>query len=280
MFTCAKINLFLKVTGLRKDGYHELETLYWPVLALCDSVTVTLRDSGPVCIACDSPDVPVDASNICHKAASLFMRATGLELSPHISICKRIPVAAGLGGGSSDAAATLLQLRRLSAPGMPDDALHAIAARVGADVPFFLKPVPAVATGIGDIISPLQSVGTPSILIVSPVFPVTAAWTYSHWNRHHFEDTRTLEDIIRAVTSGDWAAVASLARNDLEHCVFAKFPLLQILRKRLKAAGALSVHVSGSGPSLFAFLDNPQEAAQSLLNDFKPLIKCFPIQAD
>ena len=257
MQTPAKVNLYLKVTGRRADGYHEIETLFWPVRQFCDTVELDFPAYGGISMVCDgqSEGVPCDSRNLCWKALELFQKRIGREFSVRIRLTKRIPVAAGMGGGSSDAAATLLELRRCQAPEMTDAELASMAVQLGADVPFFLNPVPSLGTGVGDNLSPVFAVGEPSLFIVHPQFPIPASWAYANFGEKSMVEEGTLMRMLGALAEGDWGRVASCVRNDLEACILAKFPVLAMLKERMEQLGVRHVHISGSGPVLFGFAD-------------------------
>ena len=278
MQACAKTNLFLKVLSKRQDGYHDIETLFWPLPWLFDDVNVALRKTGGISLECGTTALPCNEKNICWKAAATFMAATGQQLSPYISLVKRIPIAAGLGGGSSDAAAVLLQLRKLAMPSMSDAELAKIAASIGADVPFFLNPHPSMATGTGENLRPIQTRGEPALFLANPSFPIPAAWAYRNWlERCPKNQDACLDDMLAAIREGNWERIQLLVRNDLEHCIFHKFPVLGIIRKSMEQLGISNVHVSGSGPTLFGFSSDATapDAAQRLQQEFDDFLHCF-----
>ena len=250
MQTCAKINLFLKVLGTRADGYHELETVFLPIPELVDDVAVTPSDKPSLSISCNMPELETDG-NLCLKAARAFCNQTGLPQSFHVELVKRIPVAAGLGGGSSDAAATIMQLNSFLPKPLPHGELVKLAATVGADIPFFLNPTPSAATGIGDILSPINVSANLDVLVVSPGIPIPVKWAYDHCKP---QTAVTLDEFRQACASASAEEIVKLCHNDLEYAIFDKFPLIAMMRDHLLAKGALCVHVSGSGSSLFAIL--------------------------
>jgi len=276
MRTCAKINLYLRITGKRADGYHELETLFWPLPWLYDEVTVSLADSG-IHLECDSPEVPCDSRNLCWKAVDAFLADAALTAGVHIQLVKHIPVAAGLGGGSSDAAAVLLQMRELLAPTMAMEHLAELAVQLGADVPFFLNPVPALARGVGERLEQIVISGEPDLLLVNPGFPIPAAWSYAHWQDVPQSPAPPLDDLLGTVRNGEWEKVVSLTHNDLGPCAMAKFPLLGMIAERLESYGVHGVRVSGSGPTLFGFCTaaTPIDVTARLESDFPGTIRCF-----
>ncbi|MBR6059962.1 MAG: 4-(cytidine 5'-diphospho)-2-C-methyl-D-erythritol kinase [Victivallales bacterium] len=270
MKTCAKINLFLKVLGTRPDGYHELETVFLPIPELYDDVTVTVSDKRELSFTCDVTELNTPG-NLCMKAARAFCEKTAVEPCFRISLIKRIPVAAGLGGGSSDAAATLLQLNQLISKPLSRNALVRLAASVGADVPFFLNPTPSAATGIGDVLSPITISTKLNVLVASPGIPIPVKWAYDHCKS---QPTVTLQDFLQTCAAKDAEAIAKLCHNDLEYAIFDKFPLLCMMRDQLLADGALCVHVSGSGSSLFALL--PQQNAHAIRENFNATFQDVP----
>ncbi len=249
----AKINLLLRVTGRRSDGYHELVTLFHPVYKVCDEIKADLCAAGGISLSCTQPGVPADSRNLLWKAAAAF--AEKMQLSPrwHFELIKHIPVAAGMGGGSSDAGRVLRFLSERF-PGCSETDLVTLGASLGADVPFFLSPQDAAARGTGEKITPAGTLPMPPILAVFPNFPVSAAWAYKHLQQ--FTPPEQAEEELRLLTEAllqkNFDQAAALCANDLEHSLFEKFPLLNFLRRELLAYGAMCVHVSGSGSSLFA----------------------------
>ena len=252
MKAIAKTNLFLRVLGKRQDGYHELENVFLPVPELHDDVE--LVGNGSLSFRVEGANVPSDAENLCLKAANAFCQASGMTLDVGIFLRKRIPVAAGLGGGSSDAAAVLLLLNEHY--GFPLDSvqLHALASALGADVPFFLNPVTSLGRGIGNLLTPVSLNVHFSLIVVTPCFPLSVKWAFSHLPSK-MPDAPCLDDFLNAAAGCSVLDFAKTCRNDLEEPVFKKFPLLCAMRDCLAGNGALSVHVSGSGPSLFAIAD-------------------------
>lgn len=258
MLAPSKINLFLHITGRRSDGYHELETLFFPLRSPADTVTLE-RTSGPgIVLLSDRPDIPTDRRNLCVKALLAFCQAAGIEPEGfEIELKKSIPVAAGMGGGSSDAAAVLLLMQKMFPDKIPMDELAKIALAIGADVPYFLNPVPAVASGIGEKLTPVE--GLPEdlpILIDAPAFPVSAKWAYKNRIPVPPPAPDQLNDLIRKLRTRDFSAAADLMHNDLEEAVFQKFPILAKRKADLLSAGACRVMMTGSGPTLFAMFES------------------------
>lgn len=253
----AKINLLLRITGKRADGYHELVTLFHPLPAVTDEITVNLKSGTGITLACSTPGVPENEGNLGARAAALFAQKMGIAPSWHFELKKHIPVAAGMGGGSSDAG-TILRFLAERFPGCSAGELNALAASLGADIPFFLSPGDAAARGIGEKLEYFQTLPMPEILVVFPNFPVSAAWAYKHLQTMTPPEKAEaeLEALTAALRQREFRKAAALCGNDLEAPLFSKFPLLTQLRRVLLGKGALCVHVSGSGPALFALFED------------------------
>ena len=244
----AKVNLFLKVTGKRPDGYHTLKTLFLPFDGVADELSLA---DGPAGVRCTVAGAELPDNLVC-RAAKAYAECAGIAPAWEFALEKHIPVAAGLGGGSSDAAGALKLLNARYGKFSADE-LAEIAVKLGADVPFFLDPRPAWATGIGEELRPLTVVPDLPLVVVNPGFPVSAKWAYTHLAPARIgpaDKVRTAA-LEKALTSGDARGVAETLHNDLEYALYDKFPLLVILRDFMLAHGALGVIVSGSGSSLF-----------------------------
>ena len=245
----SKINLYLRVVGKRPDNYHEIETLFLPINDPADELEIEFIEDGKSNIRVTSDvSLPEDCDNLCGKAALAVFRELGVSHSIRIFIRKRIPVTAGMGGGSSDAAAVIRSIQQKYGA-LPDGGFSA-ALSCGADVPFFLNEIPAIGRGVGEILTPVSGLKLPKIKIVPMNFPVSAAWAYKHLKAEN--DTRSLNDLIAALRAGDFPAASKLLRNDLANALWEKFPILQIEKEKLIAEGASAVQITGSGPTLFA----------------------------
>lgn len=258
--TPAKLNLRLKVTGVRPDGYHDLVSLMVPV-DLFDELAIRLSGSLESTLACRGYDVPVDETNLVLKAVRSFQTETGQRAGVSITLQKSIPVSAGLGGGSSDAAATLLSLNEMLGRPLSSDGLQKIAARLGADVPFFLQARPAIARGIGEILEPLDRWPQHWYVIVAPPLQVSTAWVYRNYRLN--ELTRDEYHYIKSQLGNDSVAFAHILENDLETVTSASFPTIETIKRNLKEAGAAGVLMSGSGPSVFGLFDGEQSARKA-----------------
>ena len=263
MLTCSKVNLSLAVTARRPDGYHDLDSLFYPFREPSDEITLeNAPESNGVTICCDAPGVPLEPEkNLCGKAVFAYCKAAGIPLSGLvIRLKKNIPVAAGMGGGSADGA-TVLRLLQDKYGALTEAQLDDAAFSLGADVPFFLTPRPSYVTGAGEHHVPVE--GLPEylpLLLAAPQFPVSAAWAYQHMDlaKAVAAPPRT-QELIEALRARDYKTAAGLMRNDLEHALFVKYPLLVLLRDFLLAHGALRAMISGSGPTILALF--PDDAA-------------------
>jgi 4-diphosphocytidyl-2-C-methyl-D-erythritol kinase len=256
----AKINLFLTVVGKRPDGYHDLFSLMCPV-ALYDSLTLTFG-SPDISVACDHPDVPDDKTNLAARAASLFFdAASDAALTPAtgvaIRIAKRIPVGAGLGGGSSDAAAVLTTLNnRFGRPFSPDR-LARIGVRIGADVPFFLMNRPALATGIGDRLEPFPHLAPWTALMVFPNQSISTAWVYKNLNLRLTKEEKKLSKFHFDGRNFD---VGRHLVNALESVTETALPVISEIKRLLLAHGAAGAMMSGSGSTVFGLFADTERA--------------------
>jgi len=256
--TPAKINLYLRITGRRRDGYHELETVFLPLAGLSDRIEVIPSRSGRLELRCAATGVPANQENLAWRAAAAFAQAAGITPAWRITVQKRIPVAAGLGGGSSDAGAVLRLLYHRFPDRLAAEALRGIAVKLGADVPFFLSPQPAIARGIGEELLPLQLRRRLPVVVIAPPFPISTAWAYRHWQPD--PAPAALDPLCAALARGELRTIAANLANDLGPAAFTKFPVLRLLRQRLLADGALGAGLSGSGSALFAICASPAAA--------------------
>ena len=248
----AKINLSLRVLGRRSDGFHEIETLIAPI-SLCDEIKIEQR-SGKQKIAfrCDDPSVPKGEDNIVVGAANVFFKETNISGGVSIELKKRIPHGAGLGGGSSDAASTLLALNELFETNLPREALTKMAEMIGSDVPFFIFQSAAVCKGRGERVSQTRLREQLPVLLVKPEFSVPTQWAYSHWEDSH--------EIPGVSYRGQQFAEQSFV-NDLERPVFEKFAFLAQLKMwLLKQSEVGAALMSGSGSTVFAVLRGDVDA--------------------
>jgi 4-diphosphocytidyl-2-C-methyl-D-erythritol kinase len=260
----AKVNGYLRICGKRVDGYHDLETVMLP-LEFGDRITLQLRKTSTT-LECDNPNLPTDDTNIALKAAKALAGALGLENGAKITLQKRIPLAAGLGGGSSNAAAVLMGLNRLWKAGAPKEKLDELAAGLGSDVNFFLQQCAAVCRGRGERVEPIPYKLSATVLLVNPGFGISTRWAYENWARAVQGLTAqppAVSLLLRALAEGDLAGVASAMFNSLEAPSVAKFPVLKLLKDTLRANGAAGALMSGSGATVFGLFADAKQAEQA-----------------
>jgi 4-diphosphocytidyl-2-C-methyl-D-erythritol kinase len=267
-----KVNLLLNILGQRPDGFHELETLMHPIM-VCDQLTFHRAGQG-ITLSCSEPSLPTDARNLVYRAADHFRQAAGLTDGVAIHLEKRLPLAGGIGGGSANAAVTLLGLNELLGQPLPPERLHALAASLGSDVPFFLQTRPALATGRGEQIEPLDLF--PALrglwfVLVHPGFGISTPWAYQQLAR--FPNARDgvrgrARQLAERLTAGDLLAATAGFYNALEAPAFEKYPLLFLFKEFLLEAGAATALMSGSGSTTFALV-NGQAAAEAMVEQFK-----------
>ena len=252
----AKLNIRLKITGRRPDGYHSLVSIMVPV-DLSDVLELKAPYGNRIEIQCRGKNVPSDESNLAFRAAKSFMSRLDLKDGVSIHLEKKIPVAAGLGGGSSDAAAVILALNDIYSRPLSLSDLHRIAVGIGADVPFFLEPKPSLATGIGDILEPLDQWPELWYVIVTPPIHVSTSWVYGNLK---LELTTGEYDYILSVLKNDNFVISRILENDLEKVTSASFPIISTIKKALIDRGAEGAIMSGSGPSVFGLFSSHGEA--------------------
>jgi 4-diphosphocytidyl-2-C-methyl-D-erythritol kinase len=266
--SACKVNLLLNILGRRPDGFHELETVLQPV-PLTDALRFERRGVA-LQLTCSIPDLPVDAGNLVYRAAHAFLARTGITEGVAIHLQKNLPIAAGLGAGSANAATTLLGLNQLFDQPLSVEQLHPLAAALGSDVPFFLQPHPALGTGRGEKIEPLQpfpALRGKGLVLFRPGFGVSTPWAYQELGRFpealHGQPGRANRLLALLSQPGHAAFAQGAFYNALEAPVFPKYPLLAGVKACLLREGALAALMSGSGSTLFAI--TPDEVSARML---------------
>jgi 4-diphosphocytidyl-2-C-methyl-D-erythritol kinase len=248
----AKINLSLKILGGRSDGFHEIETLIAPI-SIYDEIKVEKRSGKTgIVFRCDVPSVPQGDDNLVVRAAKAFVARAKIDAAISIELEKKIPHGAGLGGGSSDAASTLLALNQLFETNLPREALSKIAKTIGSDIPFFIFQSATVCKGRGELVTPLKLRQSLSLLLLKPGFGVSTSWAYRHW-----QGSREIPGISYATQEFGGETFV----NDLERPAFEKFVFLAQLKMWLLKQPEVRVAVmSGSGSAMFALLHEHAQA--------------------
>lgn len=258
----AKINWTLRVLGKREDNYHELYTVFQTV-SLHD--TLRFDHADELTLTCDNPAVPVDESNLVLQGARALQERFQFSAGARIGLQKRIPFPGGLGGGSSNAAVTLIGLRQLWGLAASDHELRAIAAAIGSDIPFFLEGGTAIGTGRGDVIEEAEAVSEPYLLIITPDITLPTPEVFAAIGAHTLtkEALQTNLTVCRKDALG-WDPRHSELINDLEPAVFRKFPEVERAKNSLLQLGAVRAAMSGSGASVFGIFDK-QETRQAAI---------------
>jgi 4-diphosphocytidyl-2-C-methyl-D-erythritol kinase len=248
----AKINLSLKILGRRSDGFHEIETVIAPI-SLYDEIKVEKRSGKTgIVFRCDVPSVPQDDDNLVVRAAKAFVTKAKIDAAISIELKKKIPHGAGLGGGSSDAASTLLALNQLFETNLPREALSKIAETIGSDIPFFIFQSAAVCKGRGELVTSLKLRQSRSLLLLKPGFAVSTSWAYHRWR-----GSQEIPSVCYAAQEFGGQTFV----NDLERPAFEKFVFLAQLKTWLLKQPEVGVALmSGSGSATFAVLREHAEA--------------------
>jgi 4-diphosphocytidyl-2-C-methyl-D-erythritol kinase len=246
VFAPAKINLSLKILGPRPNGFHDIESFIAPI-SLCDELKIEKNNAAEgVEFRCDDASVPTGDENLVVRAVQAFFEAAKLKASVSIELKKKIPHGAGLGGGSSDAASTLLALNKLFETNLPREALAKLGETIGSDVPFFIFESAAMCRGRGELVKPEKLKEKMSILLLKPEFGVATAWAYQRW-----QDSREIPGISYALQEFNGHRFA----NDLERPVFEKFVFLAQMKTWLRNQPEVGVALmSGSGSTVFAVM--------------------------
>lgn len=261
--SCAKINLTLDVFSKRSDGYHSIASVL-QTISLFDTIQIAFSNTSGIEFSCDGDQAehcPVDDTNLVVRAAKLLQEKIGVSHGLCIHLHKKIPAQAGLGGGSSNAAATLIGVNQMLGCQLESKELHELAASLGSDVPFFLYGGTAVARGRGEQITLLDDAPQIWLVVVKPDECVSTGWAYGAMdemkNRSSHRATKRMEE---ALESQDETRIINLLCNDFEAVVFERYPKIAWLHDELRMAGAVSAHLCGSGSAVYGIVKNELEA--------------------
>jgi 4-diphosphocytidyl-2-C-methyl-D-erythritol kinase len=255
----AKVNLRLEILKKREDGYHEIRTLFQRI-SLHDTIRFSLREARGISITTDEPNLPVGKNNLVYRAAEAILNNSAYRGGISIHIEKRIPLGAGLGGGSSNAATTLKALNQLLEVGLSRKEMMTMGVKIGADVPFFFLDKGAIASGIGER---LKEIDLPALwfVLIYPNFEVSTRWAY--------QNTRLTKEKFRYKIhklSTTPEAISKALMNDLEEVVSEKFPQIHIMKEVLRSQGALGSLMTGSGPTVFGIYADGKKAGSAYRN--------------
>ena len=255
----AKINLGLDVVRRREDGYHDLRMIMQTV-RLFDRIRLSETRTGGVRLKTNLGYIPTDSSNLACRAAQMLIDEFGIEEGVFIDLQKHIPVAAGLAGGSSDAAAVLVGMNILFRLGLSQEDLRRRGVKIGADVPYCIMRGTALAEGIGDVLTPLPRIPDCSILVAKPDERVSTKYVYTHLQLDDLTEHPAIDAQAEAIRAGDLKGLCACCGNVLETVTETAYPKITLLKDRMKEGGALTAMMSGSGPSVFGIFDSEEKA--------------------
>ncbi|MBI5747681.1 MAG: 4-(cytidine 5'-diphospho)-2-C-methyl-D-erythritol kinase [Nitrospinae bacterium] len=257
----AKINLGLKVVGKRSDGYHNIETIF-QMVSLYDDITLIESESG-ITLYSNNKNIPLNEKNLAYRAAYLLRERTGVKKGVKIEIDKNIPVSAGLGGGSSNAAVTLLGLNHIWELKLPKEELLSIARLLGADVPFFLSGVRALGTGRGDELQILPVADKFYVILLNLGFSISTEWVYKNLKLELTKERKNINIKKFISKKGAIGDIRDILSNDLESVVMEKYDVIGRMKELLLSAGAYGSLMSGSGSTVFGIFKDYSSAKQA-----------------
>ncbi len=258
----AKINLGLDVLGQRENGYHDVRMIMQTIY-LYDNVILQKTENPGIHLKTNLSFLPVDDKNIAYKAAKLLMDEFNIEGGIEITLEKRIPVAAGMAGGSSNAATVLVGMNRLYGLGLSEQELMKRGVQLGADVPYCIMRGTAIAEGIGEILKPLAPMPKCYILVAKPGINVSTKTIYEKLDAHEIEEHPDIDGVIAGLETGDLEKVAESMGNVLERVTIEDYPIIQDIKDVMKSSGALGAMMSGSGPTVFGIFKEKAVAKQA-----------------
>lgn len=265
VFAPAKINLVLRILDHRPDGYHNLWSLM-QIVRLEDELSISLSDKhSSIILRCDDSSLKTDSSNLVYRAAAAVLEHSGRVVGLDLVLSKRIPMGAGLGGGSSDAAAMIIGLNQLLNLGWSTEKMAHVGQALGSDVPFFLFAPSAIVEGRGEKVAPVRIKGSRWVVLVNPGFPVETRWAYQQLSTSR-TGVRPLSDVHAALGKASalsWESVLQAAENDFETAVFKTHPALHRIKQKLLAEGAEVALLSGSGATVFGVFRDEISARQA-----------------
>lgn len=258
----AKINLGLDVLGKQDNGYHDVR-MVMQTIYLYDNVTLTKTEEPGIQLETNLSYLPVDENNIAYKAAKILIDEFGIQEGVHIKLDKHIPVAAGMAGGSSNAAAVLVGMNRLWGLGLSQKELMERGVSLGADVPYCVMRGTALAEGIGEILSPLPPLPKCYVLIAKPSLSVSTKMVYEALDAKEIVEHPDIDGVLEGLKNQDIKKVAASMGNVLESVTIEKYPIIETIKDAMKDAGALNAMMSGSGPTVFGIFEDRKVAKEA-----------------
>jgi len=258
----AKINLGLDVLGRRENGYHDVK-MVMQTIYLYDNVTISKTEEPGIQIESNLFYLPVDENNIAYKAAKKLMDEFQIQEGVHIVLEKHIPVAAGMAGGSSNAAAVLVGMNRLFSLGLSQEELMERGVSLGADVPYCVMRGTVLAEGIGEILTPLPPLPKCYVLIAKPSISVSTKHVYEKLDSKEIEEHPDIDGILEGLENGNLRKIADSMGNVLEKVTIEEYPIIEDIKRTMKEAGALNAMMSGSGPTVFGLFEDKKAAMEA-----------------
>ncbi|MEG1846944.1 MAG: 4-(cytidine 5'-diphospho)-2-C-methyl-D-erythritol kinase [Lachnospiraceae bacterium] len=258
----AKINLGLDVIKRREDGYHEVKMIMQTV-DIYDSLSIRRTDKPGIFIRANLKNVPTDERNLIYKAAALFMKTYPIQGGVSIHLKKMIPIAAGMAGGSADAAATFVGMNQLLHLEIAEEQLRSLAVSIGADVPYCIMGGTALSEGIGERLTPLPQPPSCYLVIAKPNIYVSTRYVYEHLHANEITDHPDIDAIITAIKEQNLVHMAAHMENVLERVTAVEHPIIETLKSRMVSAGAIRALMSGSGPTVFGIFETKEMAQRA-----------------
>lgn len=258
----AKINLGLDVIRRREDGYHEVK-MVMQTLNLCDTLTIEKVDTPSITIQVGNAPLPADENNLIYKSANLLIQHCNLSQGVSISLQKEIPIAAGMAGGSTDAAATLLGMNQLFALGLSLEELQKLGVKIGADVPYCLQGGTALSEGIGEILTTLPAAPDCFVVVGKPEISVSTKYVYENLHANSLQYHPDIDGMVAAITNKDLDGITKRMENVLEIVTEKEYPVITDIKDLLKEKGAENALMSGSGPTVFGIFTEEKRAREA-----------------
>ena len=255
----SKVNLGLDVLRRRDDGYHEVRMIM-QTLKLCDELYFEETQKKEISIVCNSENLECDENNLIYKAARLIMDEAGIDRGLDIRLKKNIPIAAGMAGGSSDAAATLVALNKMFGIDFDIAKLKEIGVKIGADVPYCIEGGTQLSEGIGEKLTRLKDAPQCFVVVAKPHIGVSTKYVYENLHVETIKTHPNIDAMLKGIDAGDLIEISSHMENILENVTEKKYPVIAMLKSKLKSMGALNSLMSGSGPTVFALFDDKDKA--------------------
>ena len=255
----AKINLSLDVVRRREDGYHEVKMIMQTV-DLYDELTIRKRKEPGIKITTNAGDIPVNEDNLIYMTANMMMENYQIQSGVEVYLKKVIPVAAGMAGGSTDAAATFIGINELFELQIPKEELMEMAVKIGADVPYCIMGGTALSEGIGEILTPLPNPPQCFLVIAKPDIYVSTKYVYENLRANDLEHHPDIDAMITSIKDKNLPELAQLMENVLENVTVVEYPIIEEIKDTMKRCGALNALMSGSGPTVFGIFDSEENA--------------------